>query len=80
MVRNSSLKLKETKQPVFLVINKIDQLHPEQLLELIDQYRKLHELAEIVPISALDGNNVDALIGTIKSIYQKDHNTIQRIK
>ncbi|COG29564.1 GTP-binding protein Era [Streptococcus pneumoniae] len=59
-------KLKETKQPVFLVINKIDQLHPEQLLELIDQYRKLHEFAEIVPISALDGNNVDALIGTIK--------------
>ena len=43
-------KLKETKQPVFLVINKIDQLHPEQLLELIDQYRKLHEFAEIVPI------------------------------
>ncbi|MDR4983050.1 GTPase Era [Bacillus cereus] len=59
-------KLKETKQPVFLVINKIDQLHPEQLLELIDQYRKLHEFAEIVPISALDGNNVDALINTIK--------------
>ncbi|MGE0992707.1 GTPase Era [Bacillus sp. GMa5/2] len=59
-------KLKETKQPVFLVINKIDQLHPEQLLELIDQYRKLHEFAEIVPISALDGNNVDTLIGTIK--------------
>ena len=59
-------KFKETKQPVFLVINKIDQLHPEQLLELIDQYRKLHEFAEIVPISALDGNNVDALIGTIK--------------
>ncbi|MDF9521228.1 GTPase Era [Bacillus cereus] len=59
-------KLKETKQPVFLVINKIDQLHPEQLLELIDQYRKLHEFAEIVPISALDGNNVDALMGTIK--------------
>ena len=28
-------KLKETKQPVFLVINKIDQLHPEQLLELM---------------------------------------------
>lgn len=27
-------KLKETKQPVFLVINKIDQVHPEQLLEL----------------------------------------------
>ncbi|HFK1424775.1 MULTISPECIES: GTPase Era [Bacillus cereus group] len=59
-------KLKETKQPVFLVINKIDQVHPEQLLELIDQYRKLHDFAEIVPISALDGNNVEALIGKIK--------------
>lgn len=59
-------KLKETKQPVFLVINKIDQVHPEQLLELIDQYRKLHDFAEIVPISALDGNNAEALIGTIK--------------
>ncbi|EEL38555.1 GTP-binding protein era [Bacillus cereus Rock3-29] len=59
-------KLQETKQPVFLVINKIDQVHPEQLLELIDQYRKLHEFAEIVPISALDGNNVEALIGAIK--------------
>ncbi|HDR6304575.1 TPA: GTPase Era [Bacillus cereus] len=59
-------KLKETKQPVFLVINKIDQVHPEQLLELIDQYRKLHDFAEIVPISALDGSNVEALIGTIK--------------
>ncbi|EJV68215.1 GTPase Era [Bacillus mycoides] len=59
-------KLQETKQPVFLVINKIDQVHPEQLLALIDQYRKLHEFAEIVPISALDGNNVEALIGAIK--------------
>ncbi|MBO1579167.1 MULTISPECIES: GTPase Era [Bacillus] len=59
-------KLQETKQPVFLVINKIDQVHPEKLLELIDQYRKLHEFAEIVPISALEGNNVEALIGAIK--------------
>ncbi|EMA6341634.1 GTPase Era [Bacillus cytotoxicus] len=59
-------KLKETKQPVFLVINKIDQVHPEKLLELIDQYRNLYEFAEIVPISALEGNNVEALIGAIK--------------
>ncbi|MDM5190011.1 GTPase Era [Bacillus sp. DX4.1] len=59
-------KLQETKQPVFLVINKIDQVHPEKLLELIDQYRKLYDFAEIVPISALDGNNIEALIGAIK--------------
>lgn len=59
-------KLRETKQPVFLVINKIDQVHPEKLLELIDQYRTLHDFAEIVPISALDGNNVESLLTAIK--------------
>ncbi|ENQ3079902.1 GTPase Era [Bacillus sp. WLY-B-L8] len=59
-------KLQETKQPVFLVINKIDQVHPEELLGLIDKYRTLYNFAEIVPISALQGNNVDALIGAIK--------------
>ncbi|MCP1125209.1 GTPase Era [Bacillus sp. AFS018417] len=59
-------KLQETKRPVFLVINKIDQVHPEELLGLIDKYRTLYDFAEIVPISALEGNNVDALIGAIK--------------
>ncbi|MEH7461286.1 GTPase Era [Bacillus thuringiensis] len=59
-------KLQETKQPVFLVINKIDQVHPEELLGLIDKYRTLYNFAEVVPISALQGNNVDALIGAIK--------------
>ena len=59
-------KLQETKRPVFLVINKIDQVHPEELLGLIDKYRTLYNFAEIVPISALQGNNVDALIGAIK--------------
>ncbi|MEI4800251.1 GTPase Era [Bacillus sp. NPDC077411] len=59
-------KLQETKQPVFLVINKIDQVHPEELLGLIDRYRTLYNFAEIVPISALQGNNIDALIGAIK--------------
>ncbi|WP_020062252.1 GTPase Era [Bacillus sp. 123MFChir2] len=59
-------KLQETKQPVFLVINKIDQVHPEELLGLIDKYRTLYNFAEIVPISALQGNNIDALIGAIK--------------
>ncbi|MFD0768045.1 GTPase Era [Bacillus sp. CGMCC 1.60114] len=59
-------KLQETKRPVFLVINKIDQVHPEELLGLIDKYRTLYDFAEIVPISALEGNNVEALIGAIK--------------
>jgi GTPase len=59
-------KLKETKTPVFLILNKIDKVHPESLLKIIDKYRTLHPFAEIVPISALEGNNVDNLLGVIK--------------
>jgi len=59
-------KLQHTKQPVFLIINKIDQIHPDELLPLIDKYRTLYTFAEIIPISALEGNNVDALARTVK--------------
>lgn len=59
-------KLQHTKQPVFLIINKIDQIHPDELLPLIDKYRTLYTFAEIIPISALEGNNIDALAKTVK--------------
>ncbi|MBA2873520.1 GTPase Era [Thermaerobacillus caldiproteolyticus] len=59
-------RLKEIKTPVFLVVNKIDQVHPDELLPLIDHYKSLYSFAEIVPISALQGNNVETLIEQIK--------------
>ncbi|AYB39067.1 GTPase Era [Brevibacillus laterosporus] len=58
-------RLKKVNTPVFLVINKIDQIHPEELLPLIDEYRKHHDFKQIVPISALQGNNTDALLQSI---------------
>ena len=61
-------RLKKVNTPVFLVINKIDQIHPEALLPLIDEYRKQHDFKEIVPISALEGNNTAALVDTIYKI------------
>jgi GTPase len=60
-------KLQHTKTPVFLIINKIDQIHPDQLLPLIDQYRAYYPFKEIIPISALQGNNVDTLLEQIES-------------
>lgn len=60
-------RLKETDTPVFLVINKIDRVHPDDLLPLIDQYRERFDFQEIVPISALQGNNVEALLDQIQS-------------
>ena len=57
--------LKKIKKPVFLVINKIDKDHPDKLLSIIDSYKNLGDFAEIVSISASQGNNVSELIKTI---------------
>lgn len=59
--------LQDNKTPVFLIINKIDQIHPDEILTIIDSYKEEYDFAEIVPISALQGNNVDRLLSTIES-------------
>ncbi|MGO4887220.1 GTPase Era [Anaerobacillus sp. MEB173] len=59
-------RLEQVKTPVFLVINKIDKIHPDELFELIDLYRTKYDFKEIVPISALEGNNVSTLLEQIK--------------
>ncbi|MFE8703203.1 GTPase Era [Cytobacillus sp. FJAT-54145] len=59
-------KFQTVKTPIFLVINKIDQLHPDKLLPLIDSYKEKYDFAEVIPISALEGNNVENLLETIK--------------
>ncbi len=48
--------------PVFLVLNKIDKIHPDEMLPVIDKFRKLMNFSEIVPVSALQGNNVNSLL------------------
>jgi GTP-binding protein Era len=59
-------KLKETSTPVYLVINKIDEVHPDDLFPLMETYKALYPFKEIVPISALQGNNVEVLLDQIK--------------
>ncbi|WP_282068602.1 GTPase Era [Bacillus pumilus] len=59
-------RLKQTSTPVFLVVNKIDQIHPDELFLLIDEYRTRYPFKEIVPISALEGNNIDTLLQQIE--------------
>lgn len=61
-------RVKQANIPVFLVINKIDLVTPDELLPIIDSYRQEHDFDEIYPISATEGNNVDALIKGIKEI------------
>ncbi|MCR2820430.1 GTPase Era [Lederbergia panacisoli] len=59
-------KLKGVRTPVFLVINKIDLVQPDKLLTIMDQYREMYDFKEIVPISALEGNNINTLLTQIK--------------
>ncbi|GIP39617.1 GTPase Era [Paenibacillus sp. J31TS4] len=55
-------RLKRVKTPVILVLNKIDQVHPEALLPIIASYKELYDFAQIVPVSALNGSNVTTLL------------------
>ncbi|GEN52035.1 GTPase Era [Halobacillus faecis] len=59
-------RLQRVDQPVFLIINKIDKVHPDDLLPLIDQYKEKLDFEEIIPISALEGNNVNHLLEVLK--------------
>ena len=59
-------RLKSAKVPVILVVNKIDKVHPDQLLEQIDDFRNQMDFKEIVPISATQGNNVNRLMEILK--------------
>lgn len=58
-------QLRGMKAPVILVINKVDTIKKEEILAVIDTYRKEMDFAEIVPVSAYKGDNVDTLIGCI---------------
>ncbi|RYM05316.1 GTPase Era [Sporolactobacillus sp. THM7-7] len=58
--------LQKIDSPVFLVVNKIDKVHPDELLPIIDQYRRLYPFAEVIPVSALQGQNVTALLQQIR--------------
>ncbi|MCI8994666.1 MAG: GTPase Era [Lachnospiraceae bacterium] len=63
--RHIGEKLCRCKAPVILVINKVDTVKREELLGIIDGYRGLMDFAEIVPVSALKGENTDTLVEQI---------------
>jgi len=53
--------VKDVKTPAILALNKVDLIAKSKLLPMIDHYQREHPFVEIVPISATDGTNVDAL-------------------
>ena len=76
--------VKDAAVPVFLILNKIDLMKRSRLLPIIDRFGQLNRFAEIIPISASTGENVDRLESTILSrlpegerLYPEDYLTDQ---
>jgi len=61
-------QFKKVSVPVFLIINKVDLIHPDQLFPIIDQYKDKYDFTEVIPISAMNGNNIPKLLKLIKSL------------
>ena len=53
--------LKDVKSPAILALNKVDLVAKPKLLPIIDHYQHAHSFVEIVPVSAVDGTNVEVL-------------------
>jgi GTPase len=76
--------MKDAKAPVFLILNKIDRIKKSRLLPLIEQFARDGRFAEIVPVSAFTGENVDRLERAIierlpegDALYPEDYLTDQ---
>ena len=54
--------LKNAPAPVFLILNKIDLVKKTRLLPILQAYSQLGDFAEIIPVSAATGDNVDRLV------------------
>ncbi|MCO8292784.1 GTPase Era [Tetragenococcus halophilus] len=55
-------RLQKLDVPVFLIVNKIDKIHPDDLLAVIQDYSTQMDFAEVVPLSATQGNNCETLM------------------
>lgn len=57
--------LDKVKKPIYLVVNKIDAVHPNDLPKIVADYQQGMDFVGVIPISALNGNNVDQLLATL---------------
>lgn len=73
--------LEDNTKPVILVLNKIDRIKKSEILPKIEEYNKLYDFSEIIPISALKKDNTEHLINVLEkylpdSIPYFDTNTV----
>ncbi len=60
--RHIAAQLKKVRTPVLLVINKVDMVKKEEVFASISAYKDIYDFAEIIPVSARNGDNTDELV------------------
>jgi GTP-binding protein Era len=63
--RRALERVAQVRRPALLLLNKIDRIPKERLLPRIDLYRRAHDFAEIIPISAITGDGLDRVAAAI---------------
>jgi len=63
--------LVSVKTPVFLAINKVDTVDKPGLLTAIDMYRRVYDFKDIIPLSALTGENTKALLDGVRGTLEE---------
>ena len=80
-------KLKLVNTKIILLINKIDKISSDKINELVEMYSKVGIFEEMIQISALNGDNVEGYLTSLKNnlpegpmYYDKDSVTDQPIR
>lgn len=75
-------RLKEADGPVYLLLNKADLVSKDELAKKLTEWKELFDFKEMIPISAINGDNVDKVLTLVKNelqegimYYPKDHIT-----
>ncbi|MBZ2175725.1 GTPase Era [Schnuerera sp. xch1] len=61
-------ELKGIKTPIILIINKIDRISKKEVNQLIDMYKKINMFQHIIPISAINGENIETYLDAIEEL------------
>jgi len=62
------LKRRRKNTPIFLAINKVDTVLKQDLLSIIDNYSKVYPFHDIIPLSALKGDNTQGLLTVLRGV------------
>lgn len=64
-------RIANSEIPCFLILNKIDLISKEKMIQLLEAWQSRYHFAEIIPISALNKNNIDQLLEVTKTYLQE---------